>query len=170
MKNRFCAMLDVSRNGVLKVEKVKEFIDVISKMGYNALMLYTEDTYEVKNEPLFGYLRGAYTASEIVNVPVGTTVYSLWDTFVPTVRFIHNVEGCELLEKEVVYGELLEVKEQMITTAEGYEFAGFYLDADMVTPFDFTKPITRDTEVYVKWEKPESEDTGEQPGEPDSQE
>lgn len=112
----------------------------------------------------------AYTASEIVNVPVGTTVYSLWDTFVPTVRFIHNVEGCELLEKEVVYGELLEVKEQMITTAEGYEFAGFYLDADMVTPFDFTKPITRDTEVYVKWEKPESEDTGEQPGEPDSQE
>ena len=40
----------------------------------------------------------------------------------------------------------------------------------MVTPFDFTKPITRDTEVYVKWEKLESEDTGEQPGEPDSQE
>lgn len=68
MKNRFCAMLDMSRNGVMKVEKVKEYIELISKMGYNSLMLYTEDTFEVKNEPLFGYLRGAYTAKEIKEI------------------------------------------------------------------------------------------------------
>ena len=51
----FCAMLDVSRNGGLLPVKVKEYIDILSKMQYNALMLYTEDAYEVINEPLFGY-------------------------------------------------------------------------------------------------------------------
>ena len=42
-------MIDCSRNGVMKPEKVKEFARLIQKMGYNALMLYTEDTYEVEN-------------------------------------------------------------------------------------------------------------------------
>ena len=46
-------MLDMSRNGVMKVEKVKEFIDYLAKMGYNSLQLYTEDTFEVNNEPYF---------------------------------------------------------------------------------------------------------------------
>lgn len=32
--------LDVSRNSVLKVSEVKKFIDVIKKMGYNALLMY----------------------------------------------------------------------------------------------------------------------------------
>lgn len=66
--NRFCAMLDMSRNGVMLLEKVKEYIDLLSKMGYNSLMLYTEDTYEVENEPYFGYLRGRYTEKEIIEL------------------------------------------------------------------------------------------------------
>ena len=28
-------------------------------------MLYTEDTYEVDNEPYFGYMRGRYSADEL---------------------------------------------------------------------------------------------------------
>lgn len=91
MKNRFCAMLDVSRNGVLKVEKVKEFIDVISKMGYNALMLYTEDTYEVKNEPLFGYLRGAYTASEIKEIDAYATQKGI--ELIPCIQTLAHLNG-----------------------------------------------------------------------------
>ena len=34
-------------------------------MGYNCVMLYTEDTYEVDGEPYFGYLRGRYTKEEM---------------------------------------------------------------------------------------------------------
>ena len=34
-------------------------------MGLNAVCLYTEDTYEVPNEPFFGYLRGRYETSEL---------------------------------------------------------------------------------------------------------
>lgn len=58
-------MIDCSRNGVMKPEKVKEFAKIMKDMGYTGLMLYTEDTYEVKNEPYFGYMRGGYTMAEL---------------------------------------------------------------------------------------------------------
>ncbi len=58
-------MIDCSRNGVMKPEKVKELAKLIKEMGYNALMLYTEDTYEVEKEPYFGYMRGRYTMAEL---------------------------------------------------------------------------------------------------------
>ena len=65
---RFGVMLDCSRNAVMKVETVKRFIDHLQIMGYNALELYTEDTYEIKDEPRFGYLRGRYTGEEIKEI------------------------------------------------------------------------------------------------------
>lgn len=58
-------MLDCSRNAVMNVEEVKRFITLIAKMGYNQLQLYTEDTYEIEGEPLFGYKRGRYTEAEL---------------------------------------------------------------------------------------------------------
>ena len=58
-------MLDCSRNAVMKVCEVKRFIDYIAQMGYNALELYTEDTFEVIDEPFFGYLRGRYSIAEL---------------------------------------------------------------------------------------------------------
>lgn len=60
-----CVMLDCSRNAVMSVDGVKDFIDKLSLMGYNALMLYTEDTYEIPEEPLFGYMRGRYTRKQL---------------------------------------------------------------------------------------------------------
>ena len=62
---RLGVMLDMSRNGVMTVDAVKRFLNVMKKMGYNCLELYTEDTYEIEGEPFFGYLRGRYTAKEI---------------------------------------------------------------------------------------------------------
>ena len=38
-------MIDCSRNGVMKNDKVKEMILICSLMGHNRLMLYTEDTF-----------------------------------------------------------------------------------------------------------------------------
>lgn len=64
----FGVMLDVSRNGVMKVSMVKKYIDYLSMMGYNFLELYAEDMYEIKDEPYFGYMRGAYTAVEIKEI------------------------------------------------------------------------------------------------------
>lgn len=68
MKGYLCVMLDCSRNAVMSLEGLKSFIDKISAMGYNALQLYTEDTYEIPEEPLFGYMRGRYTQKELQEI------------------------------------------------------------------------------------------------------
>ena len=58
-------MADVSRNAVLRVESVKKLARLSALEGMNALMLYTEDTYEMKEYPYFGHLRGRYTGAEL---------------------------------------------------------------------------------------------------------
>lgn len=64
----FCAMLDCSRDGVMRPEEVKRFASVLHDLGYDSVMLYTEDTYEVEGEPWFGYMRGGYTTEEIRSI------------------------------------------------------------------------------------------------------
>ena len=64
----FGIMLDCSRNAVMKPEEIKKFIDLMVKMGYDSLELYTEDTFEVKDEPYVGYLRGRYTGDELKDI------------------------------------------------------------------------------------------------------
>lgn len=58
-------MLDVSRNAVMKPSVVKEYINKTAALGMNMLMLYTEDTYEIKEYPYFGYMRGRYSIAEL---------------------------------------------------------------------------------------------------------
>ena len=65
---RLTAMFDCSRNAVLNLKSVKKYIDLLAKMDYKGLMLYTEDTYEVNNEPYFGYLRGRYSKEELKEI------------------------------------------------------------------------------------------------------
>ncbi len=62
---RMTYMLDCSRNAVAKVQTVKTLIEHLAVCGYEGLMLYTEDTFEVKKYPYFGYLRNPYTKGDI---------------------------------------------------------------------------------------------------------
>lgn len=41
---RFGTMVDCSRGAVMTVDAVKKWIDITADLGYNTLMLYTEDT------------------------------------------------------------------------------------------------------------------------------
>ncbi len=110
--NYFGVLLDVSRNGVLKVDEVKKYLKTLSGFGYNMCMLYTEDTYEVKDEPYFGYLRGRYSISEIQEmdeyaktigvelIPCIQTLGHLetlfkWNTYKTTVWDIDNILLCD---------------------------------------------------------------------------
>lgn len=63
-------MLDCSRNAVPKVEEIKRLICLLVLMGYNYLELYTEDTYELPNEPYFGYKRGRYSREELREIVI----------------------------------------------------------------------------------------------------
>lgn len=63
-------MLDCSRNSVLSVERIKWYIRFEASLGMNTLMLYTEDTYEVKEYPYFGAWRGRYSSEELRELAV----------------------------------------------------------------------------------------------------
>ena len=58
-------MADCSRNAVLKVEAVKQLVVELAMLGFNGLMLYTEDTYEIPGQPYFGHMRGRYSVEEL---------------------------------------------------------------------------------------------------------
>ena len=58
-------MLDCSRNAVPNMESLRHWIDLTAKLGFNTLLLYTEDTYEIPEEPFFGYLRGRFSQDEL---------------------------------------------------------------------------------------------------------
>lgn len=60
------AMFDVSQgNAVINVTNIKNILTKMAAMGLNMLMLYVQDSYEIKDEPYFGYMRGRYTYDEL---------------------------------------------------------------------------------------------------------
>ena len=58
-------MADMSRNAVYNIPTAKKMIRMLALCGYNSLMLYTEDTYEMPEYPYFGYMRGRFTKAEL---------------------------------------------------------------------------------------------------------
>ncbi len=70
------AMVDMYRNAVMTVGAVKTMLGGMALMGLGMFMLYTEDTYEIKEYPYFGYMRGRYTEEEL-RENVGNMGYSL---------------------------------------------------------------------------------------------
>jgi hypothetical protein len=59
-------MQDNSRNAVCNIASVQKLIRQLALMGYDSLMLYTEDTYEIEGYPYFGYMRGRYDRQELI--------------------------------------------------------------------------------------------------------
>lgn len=61
-----CAMLDGSQASSLPSEETcKQMLLYLAGMGYNALMLYCEDCFELKSEPYWGNMRPRYTQAEL---------------------------------------------------------------------------------------------------------
>lgn len=58
-------MVDCSRNAVLNLRSAKTLMTQLAVMGFNAILFYTEDTYEIAEYPYFGHMRGRYTAEEM---------------------------------------------------------------------------------------------------------
>lgn len=83
-------MLDMSREGVLKVESVKKYLDMIACLGMNMLMLYTEDTYEIEGYPWFGYKRGRYTVEELREID--DYAYALGIEVIPCIQTLGHLE------------------------------------------------------------------------------
>lgn len=93
MKNfdTFGVMIDMSRNAVMSMDGLKRFLPLLKKMGYNCVMLYTEDTYEVDGEPYFGYMRGRYSKAEMKEIDAFAE--SLGMTVVPCIQTLAHLNA-----------------------------------------------------------------------------
>ena len=83
-------MLDCSRNAVMTVAHVKTWLERLALLGYNMVMLYTEDTYELPGEPYFGYQRGAYTADELRQIDAYAATLNI--EVVPCIQTLGHLE------------------------------------------------------------------------------
>ena len=84
-------MLDMSRNAVMSVESLKTYFGYLGKMGYNCVMLYTEDTYEVDGEPYLGYMRGRYSKAELKELDEYAD--SIGIELIPCIQTLAHIQG-----------------------------------------------------------------------------
>ena len=84
-------MLDCSRGAVMHKTTLKRYIDLLAKMGYKTLMLYTEDTYEVEGEPYFGYRRGRYSIAELREIDAYAAERGI--SLVPCIQTLAHLDG-----------------------------------------------------------------------------
>lgn len=110
-------MFDVSQgNAAFNVKSLKNVIRQLSLMGLNMLMLYCEDTYEVKEQPYFGYMRARYSEDEmreldayaydlgIEMIPCIQTLAHMPDTLRwKCLHGIRDYDACLLVGKEETY-------------------------------------------------------------------
>lgn len=89
--NTLCALTDNSRNAVLKISTIKKWIRKLSLMGYNAFMLYTEDTYEIKKYPYFGYLRGRFTTEELKEIDNYADIFGI--ELIPCIETLSHLQN-----------------------------------------------------------------------------
>ena len=111
-------MLDCSRNAVFTVEKIKGILQIMARLGMNVLMLYTEDTYEVEQEPYFGIYRGRYTRDELREIETYATVLGI--ELVPciqTLAHLHNALKWPGMEEVRDSADILQVGKE-----ETYQF------------------------------------------------
>ncbi len=83
-------MFDCSRNAVFKLEPFKSYLRKLALMGYNMVMLYTEDTYKLPGEEYFGYMRGAYTLEEMREI--NRCAMALGIKIIPCIQVLGHLE------------------------------------------------------------------------------
>lgn len=76
--NSLGVMIDMSRNAVMSPDGLNRYLPLLVEIGYNTVLLYTEDTYEVNAEPYFGYMRGRYTNYAKFKRMIGINHSFLW--------------------------------------------------------------------------------------------
>ncbi len=110
-------MFDVSQgNAAFSIPVLKKILRQLALMGLNMMMLYCEDTFQVENQPYFGYMRAKYTEAEmkelddyaydlgIEMIPCIQTLAHLpdplrWKVF----RTIKDYRECLMVGKEETY-------------------------------------------------------------------
>lgn len=84
-----CYMADMSRNAVFNIPTAKQMIRYLAIMGYNSLMLYTEDTYEIPEYQYFGHMRGRFSKDELREID--DYAYALGIEVIPCIQTLAHL-------------------------------------------------------------------------------
>ncbi|WP_161980615.1 beta-N-acetylhexosaminidase [Streptococcus sp. S784/96/1] len=87
----FGYMVDCGRNCVISVDSSKQLIEDIALMGYSNYQLYLEDTFELENQPYFGYFRGRYTTEELQDIEACANSYGM--DFIPCIQTLAHLSA-----------------------------------------------------------------------------
>lgn len=113
-----CVMADMSRNGVMNISSVKRYLRYLAIMGFNSMMLYTEDTYEVPEYPYFGHLRGRYTQAELKELD--DYAYSLGIELIPCIQTLAHFTA---VTRWNFFNEINDVNDILLTEDQrSYDF------------------------------------------------
>ena len=96
------------------------------------------------------------------NTPItaNTTVYVNYAKHDVTFYISANIDAVRTEpQKTVAYGTV--IRQPEVKTPAGYTFDGFFADREMTQPYDWSKPLQKDTVVYAKYSKTEIPSTGE---------
>ena len=97
------ALVECSSGVVPKVETVKEYLSVLSRMGYDRLYLGMADAYKIKEEPYFNYKRGGYTTEDLREMDAFAKSCG-----VELIAQIHTLSHLHFLRKYPEYSDLFD--------------------------------------------------------------
>ena len=96
-------------NAALNVSTLKFFFRRCAMMGLSQCLMYMEDTYDVPEEPYFGYMRARYTHDELKELD--DYAYSLGIELIPNIQTLAHLR--DVLKWEV-YRQLREDEDCLI--------------------------------------------------------
>lgn len=121
--------------------------------------LLTEPVLQVMGDnPNNAELEGWYTEATYENkwnfetdkVTSDMTLYAKWSkTFKVTYHVVYDTHDTAYEDPYTMVKEGT-CAEKRDSLADGYQLLGYYADAQYTTEYDFTKPVTADTEIYIK--------------------
>lgn len=76
-------------SSLLTVNTCKDFLLMLAAMGLNTFMLYTENTFELENEPYWGYMRPRYTKEDFKEID--DFAYSLGIEVIPCIQTLGHL-------------------------------------------------------------------------------
>ena len=121
------ALFDVSQgSGVINIPTMQRFIRNMALMGINTLMLYCEDSFDVPEEPYFGYMRSRYSETDMRTLDDYADRFGI--EMIPCIQTLAHLS--EVLKWSNVYGDITDLCANLLVGEEKtYEFVRHLIEA-----------------------------------------
>ena len=140
------AMFDVSQgSAVINIPTMKRFIRNMAMMGINTLMMYCEDSFDVPEEPYFGYMRARYSETDMRTLDDYADMFGI--EMIPCIQTLGHLS--EVLKWSNVYGNI--TRDEAWALLNEYNKEEFHIEHSLIvegTMKYFAKELGHDEEFW----------------------